>query len=292
MDSAKKKSLIRLGVDFAQKMTQRNLSVYSASTAFFFLLSFLPILSTATALLPLVGIEEKYLVTVTTMVVPRAAEPLVVKIVNEAYERSGGVLSVSLILLLWFGAQGMLAMIRGLNGAYGMKEKRNYFFLRLVAMFYTFIMIIILIVMLAFLVFEGAISQLIPEHLQDQFFFLAFSLQLRLLLVFLAGVFLFALIYTYVPGGKRRYFAQIPGAIFTTVAWGIFSLGFSVYVNNFGHYSLYYGSLSAVMIFLIWLYCCMYITMIGGYINSYLMYRGLRIHFRRKKGTQEQPGGE
>jgi len=270
MKEERKKNIITLIIDFKHNMTIRNLSVCSASCAFFFILSFMPILYMAAAVLPHLGISEKFLVNTIISIVPSVSRNLVSSIVVETYERSEGVLPISAILFLWFAGQGMLGMIRGLNGAYDVQEKRGYFVLRFTAMLYTFIMIIIFIAMLLFLVFGDAIVSLIPFADSDNRIIPFLSIQFRVLMILIVGTMLFTVIFTYVPGGKRKFFHQIPGAVFTTVTWGIFSIFFSVYVNNFSHFSMYYGSVTALMVFMIWLYSCMYITMIGGYINSFL----------------------
>ena len=79
---------------------------------------------------------------------------------------------------------------------------------------------------------------------------------------------LFAFIYAFVPDKKLHFREQIPGASFAAVVWSIFSWGFSLYVDWSGSYSIY-GSLSIIVIVMVWLYFCMYIIFMGAYINRY-----------------------
>ena len=67
----------------------------------------------------------------------------------------------------------------------------------------------------------------------------------------------------------------VPGAIFSTAGWLITSLGFAYYVDNFGHYSTFYGSIGGVVILLILLYFSAVIILIGGELNAALVYNGM-----------------
>jgi membrane protein len=82
------------------------------------------------------------------------------------------------------------------------------------------------------------------------------------------ATFLFAMIYTFVPSAKMTFVYQIPGAVFSAVVWYIFSWLFSLYVDLSGYFSVY-GSIATLMIMMIWLYFCIYIFMIGAFINRF-----------------------
>ena len=65
-----------------------------------------------------------------------------------------------------------------------------------------------------------------------------------------------------------KFRMQLPGAAFSAVSWGVFSWGFSLYVGIGEAYSTY-GSLSLIIILMIWLYIGIYILLIGAQINRY-----------------------
>ena len=79
---------------------------------------------------------------------------------------------------------------------------------------------------------------------------------------------LFAAIYAYVPDERLKFKEQIPGAAFAAVVWSVFSWVFSIYINYSNSYGIY-GSLSIIIIILLWMYFCMYIIMVGAYLNCY-----------------------
>lgn len=81
---------------------------------------------------------------------------------------------------------------------------------------------------------------------------------------------LLLLMYTYVPGGRRTVRSQLPGAIFATAGWLIFSRIFSFYIVHFWRLSYIYGSLTAVILVILWLYVVINLVFIGAGVNAAL----------------------
>ena len=76
------------------------------------------------------------------------------------------------------------------------------------------------------------------------------------------------MIYAYIPNKKLRFTWQIPGAVFSAVVWNVFSWAFSIYVTRVNDFNTY-GNLATIVIIMLWMYMCMYIIMIGAFINRY-----------------------
>jgi membrane protein len=77
-----------------------------------------------------------------------------------------------------------------------------------------------------------------------------------------------SLIYKYGPSRDTPgYRWVVLGAAVATILWLIASWGFSVYVSNFGNFSEMYGSLSAVVFLLFWLFITNFITLVCGELN-------------------------
>ena len=76
----------------------------------------------------------------------------------------------------------------------------------------------------------------------------------------------FGAIYTYIPNTKISFKKQIPGAVFVATGWGSFTFGFSLYIEYFSSFSGY-GTIGTVILFLLWLYFCSYIMLMGAVIN-------------------------
>ena len=73
----------------------------------------------------------------------------------------------------------------------------------------------------------------------------------------------FMVIYAYVPNVKLKLTKQFPGALFTAISWNLFSWGFSAYIERFNDFGVY-GSLSTIIVVMMWLYFCMYLLLVGG----------------------------
>jgi membrane protein len=71
-----------------------------------------------------------------------------------------------------------------------------------------------------------------------------------------------------VPDKKMKYKKQLPGALFSAILWYVFSYVFSLYVDRFNGYSIY-GSLTFVVVIMLWFYFCMYIILMGAQMNRY-----------------------
>lgn len=256
--------------DFFAQMRKQNISAYAASIAFFFFLSVIPMLMMICTIIPYTPLTEENLVTAVTDITPEMMDPLVVSVISDVYKRSSGILPVAVIATIWSAAKGVMALMRGLNAINGVEEKRNYFVIRAIASLYTIVMLIVVILSLFIMVFGDQLVHLVLHRIPNLQSVAAFAMNFRFILVWVILTLLFAAVYTYVPDMKLMFREQIPGAVFAAVVWSIFSWGFSVYVTYGNTYGIY-GSFSIIIIVMIWMYFCMYITMIGAWINRYFM---------------------
>ena len=77
-------------------------------------------------------------------------------------------------------------------------------------------------------------------------------------------------IYRFLPNHKVRLRYQLPGAIFTAFGWALASFIFSIYMDIFRGFSSMYGSLTTIVLIMLWLYFCMYVLLLGGEINLFV----------------------
>ena len=262
------RKLCLIGMNFSAQMKKQNISAHAASIAVFFFLSSVPMLIMICAILPYTPLTEENLVKAVTDVVPDMAIPLTESLISDVYDRSAGVMSVAIIATIWSAARGVLALMRGLNAVNGVEEKRNYFVVRAIASLYTVVMLIVVILSLFINVFGNQLVNLALHRfplLQD---IVTFAMNFRFMVVWVVLTVLFAAIYAYVPDERLKFKEQIPGAAFAAVVWSVFSWVFSIYINYSNSYGIY-GSLSIIIIILLWMYFCMYIVMVGAYLNCY-----------------------
>ncbi len=263
--------IIRMIQSFVQELGKRNVGAYAGSIAFFFLLSMIPLLILISMALPLIGYTEQQFIQILTAIIPEMVNARVGAIIHEVFRLSDTVLPITVVTLVWSCARGMLGLMYGLNSVYNIKDDRSYFYLRLLATFYMMLLIVLFLMMLVLMVFGQQIQlylyHLLP-YLGDLF---GKVLQFRYVIVIVGGVTILSLIYKLVPYENQPLIEQVPGACFTVIAWIIFSKIFECF-SNISSYSLYYGSLAVLIVFMFWLYWCIYIILIGGYINWYFRY--------------------
>ena len=260
--------LYLIGQDFSAQMKKQNISAHAASIAFFFFLSIVPMLMVLCMIIPYTPLTEENLVETVADIIPDKVEPLVESLIAEVYDKSAGSLSIAVIATLWSAAKGVMALMHGLNAVNGVEEKRNYFMVRGIACLYTVVMLVVVILSLFLNVFGNQLVNLALHRIPQLQRLAAFVMHFRFLVVWAVLTLLFAAIYAYVPDDKLKLKEQVPGATFAAVVWSIFSWGFSIYVDYSNSYGIY-GSLAIIIIILLWMYFCMYIIMVGAYLNRY-----------------------
>ncbi len=262
------RKLYLIGQDFSAQMKKQNISAHAASIAFFFFLSIVPMLMVLSMMIPYTPLTEENLTESVADIIPDKVEPLVESLIAEVYDKSAGSLSVAVLATLWSAAKGVMALMHGLNAVNGVEEKRNYFVVRGVACLYTVVMLVVVILSLFLNVFGNQLVNLALHRIPPLQKLAAFVMNFRFLVVWAVLTLLFAAIYAYVPDDKLKFKEQIPGATFAAVVWSVFSWGFSIYVDYSNSYGIY-GSLAIIIIILLWMYFCMYIIMVGAYLNRY-----------------------
>lgn len=281
------RKLYLIWLNFSRQMKKQNISAYAASIAFFFFLSIVPMLMMLCAIIPYTPVTEENLVQAVTDVVPDMVDAMVVSLISDVYDRSGGIMSIAIIATIWSAAKGVMALMTGLNAVNGVEEKRNYFVIRVIACFYTIVMLLIVILSLVINVFGNQLVSIALYRLPQLERIVDFCMNFRFLVVWVVMTVLFAAIYAYVPNKKLKFREQIPGATFSAVVWSVFSWGFSIYVAYGNSYGVY-GSLSIIIIVLLWMYFCMYIIMIGAYLNRYFNPVNKVLLKNRKKEREEE----
>lgn len=254
--------------DFAKEINKNNVSALASSAAFFIFLSLIPILMLVSAIVPFTPVTEADLMNVIGSILPETISPLAIGMVEEVYDKSPAAVSVSAVITVWSAAKGILAIMRALNSISRVDETRNYILLRIRASIYTVVMLVIIVFFLFVMVFGNVIIKVILSKLPIGLYFGEFIMNFRFLYVWIILAAIFAGLYTWLPNKRLKFSLQIPGAVFTSIVWTIYSWGFSVYVEHFNTFSIY-GSLTTIIIVMLWLYSCMYIFMMGAELNHY-----------------------
>lgn len=260
--------------EFLNKVKKDAVSAYSAQAAFFTMLSAFPFLMFLLTLIQYLPISESDLLNISTRIFPNAVSPYVVNIISEIYNSSTtAILSATAFTALWSASKAFLALIRGLNTVYGIEETRNYISLRILSTFYTFVFAIMLIVSLIILVFGNSIFLAIQNSIPGLNDFVLLVISIRATASLCILILFFLALFIAVPNRKSRIIHELPGAILCSCGWIGFSYLYSFYIDHLSNFTNTYGSLTAIVLLMLWLYFCMYLMFIGAEINVFIQKR-------------------
>ena len=253
------------------RISENHTGAYAAQSAFFIVLSMIPFIMLLLALVQYTPVTKADVIRAVTHVLPKTIYPMIVSIVNQVYNQSQAMISLTGLVAIWSAGRGVLAMSAGLNSVYGSKETRNYILLRVISMFYTLTFSILILLLLVLVVFGNSLYRYIIKIAPIVSKIIDPILNFRYLGTGIILIVFFCITYTFIPNCKLRFRDQLPGALFSTLGWTGLSLAFSIYVDNFSNFSYMYGSLASIMILMIWLYACMSIYLLGAEINYFLV---------------------
>ncbi len=254
---------------FLYQMKSKHFNAFAASIAFFYFLSFVPILMVLCTVLPYTPISKDFLIQSLQNIVPTAFGELVETQISDIYIRSGSILPIAAIILLWTACKGMMALMDGLNKVYDLKEERNYFIIRFIACLYTLLFLVVIIIGLFLVIVGKELMNYILMYAPYLYRIFDFIMSLRYVFSLVFMTLIFSGIYTVIPSKKRNFILQLPGALATSLAWICYSMGFSWFLRHTSTFSIY-GSLSVIITLMIWLYFCMYFVLVGAQVNVYI----------------------
>jgi membrane protein len=193
--------------------------------------------------------------------------------------RRPGMLTISVVLAVYFASSGVESLRIGLNRAYGVVDQRNWFVLRLEAMVYVLVTLAALLA-LGFLIVLGPLIFATTVQYMPWLAPLEGWITIgRYVVATLVLVIALLLVHAWLPAGRRTLREILPGIIATLLLWLICGIIFGRYLAQFAQtYVTYYSSLSSAMIALVFLYFTALIFVYGGELNHAL--NTLRDKFR------------
>lgn len=262
------------------RFVKDEVTVYAAQASFFIVLSAFPFIMLLISIIQVVpAVSHADLLRIVTRIFPLKVLPLIETILEDLYSTSpAAILSVTTVVTLWSASRGMLGIERGLNRIAGCSRRRNYVLSRIINSGYTVVFIAVCVMSLGLLVFGSSIQNLFLNYFPFLNYLSTLLVSLRTLLALGILIIFFMGLYTFLPYERLRLRYQLPGAIFSTVSWVVFSFGFSIYFSHFSRFSYMYGSLAAVVILMLWLYFCICILFLGAELNQHLM----KMHWFKK----------
>ncbi len=260
------KDALKKVCDLWEEISRISVTTHASSISYFTFISIVPILTICISLMTAVGLSEQDVISFFVALVPNAFSEIVETLTTDAFASSGLAFSLSTLTLIWSASKSANAFRVGLNAAYDQEETRGTIavsFISVVAGLITDVLLTATI----YLIFRGKTLQLLASIVHNLKGPDAVVTVFNSLLTMAASVLWLSACYAYLPAGKRRFTAQLPGAVCATLASGVLSFGFRLYVDSFSNYTLLYGSIATVALFMLWMYLISYALMLGGIIN-------------------------
>ena len=184
---------------------------------------------------------------------------------------AGALLGVGLVGALWSASGYIGAFIRASNTIYGVEEGRRFWKLRPLQLLVTLGMVLAAAFVAIAIVLTGGLAEAVGNQLgigDSAVTVWGFAKWPVLALLVVTG---FSLLYYLAPNVRQHGFRWMsPGALLAVVVWVVASVGFGFYVANFGSYNKTYGSLGAVVIFLVWLWITNLAILLGAQFDAEL----------------------
>ena len=272
--------LLKTVSGFMNRLNSDHIGAFASQAAYFILLSFIPFLMLLLTLVQYTPITQDVITSVLLRIVPGTGDfrKFLLNIIREVYGKSTAVVPISAIFTLWSAGKGINALTDCVNAIYHVKETRNYVIMRIRSAVYTLLFIFAIIGSLLLLVFGNSIQKVLAHYIPVLARITAYIIGMRTGISMIVLIIIFLMIYKFLPNRNASFRSQLPGAVISAVAWSLFSLGFSIYLDVYDGFSNMYGSLTTIILILLWLYFCMYIMLIGAEINAYFEEKLREVH--------------
>jgi membrane protein len=164
-----------------------------------------------------------------------------------------------------------------LNSAYGVRESRPWWKVRLISLGLTAALAALIISALSLVLYGGEIGEVLAGRYDLGGAFVAVWAVAQWPIVLGFVLFSFALIYYFAPDLRhQKWYWITPGSAAGVLLWLLVSFGFRLYLNYFDRYSVTYGSLGAVIVLLLWFYLTGAAILTGGKVNAVIEHAAAR----------------
>ncbi|MGV0604366.1 YihY/virulence factor BrkB family protein [Mycolicibacterium sp. XJ1904] len=248
----------------------------AAALTYYAVLSIFPALVVMVSLLGVFGQGRRTvdaLLDIASDVAPASAldtlRPTIEQLVNSP--TAGFALVAGIVGALWTASGYIGAFGRAMNRIYEIDEGRPVWKLRPVQLLLTLAGLVIAAAVVFMLAISGPVARAIGDAIGLGETAVTVWNVVRWPLILLFVVLAVAILYYVTPNVEQPKFRWISGgAAVAIVVWLIASLGFGLYVANFGSYNKTYGALAGVIVFLLWLWITNLALLFGAEVDAEL----------------------
>lgn len=256
---------------FIRQVKKTSLTERAAAVSYNFIMAIPPIclfLFTLVPHLPFIkkrGLEMQINKLITDIIPAKEHNSNLISFVNGFLDNPKvGLLSFGFILALFFGSNGMMGIMRSFNKNYMGARKRTGLKKRWIAIRLTLLIMSLLLATLILLIMQGVVLKWLGITNRDVRNIIDL---LRWALIVALIFYSIAFIYQYAPDINKKWKLASPGSILATSLSILGTIGFSIFVNNFGKYNALYGSIGTVIVLMSLIYINSLILLVGYELN-------------------------
>ncbi len=256
-------------------------TVYAAQASFFIVISTIPFIMLLFSLSSFILPDRVYSFIVSFgQALPGSASEFFMTLVDEMYAKPAiNIISLTAAVALWTASRGIGAVRGGIATVYKSDSHKSFVKRTALSLMYTLVFIVLIIALVGLMLFGEQLNALLIDkikflsHLQGVF-------KYRTVIFFVFLTFFFTGLYYSVGRGGgtfgKRISEHFPGAVLASAGWVLFSYFYSLYTVYFSRVSYIYGSLTAIVLLMLWLYFCMIILLCGAEVNKLCSTRKVR----------------
>lgn len=269
-ETKKRNPLVRFIEYFTGRIMQDHVGAYASQGAFFLILSFIPVMMLVLYMVQYTPLSEQQISAAILTIIPEEFSATVSTIIHQIFQRDASVVPMSVLLLLWSAGKAILSLMYGLDTICRVKRRRNYFVNRLLAMVYTLLFVMVLVISLVLMIFGQSLQTAVEKYIPNAAVYTHWILNIRIMFVLMVLALFFLFMYCVIPNRRTSILIQIPGAVIATAGWEGLSVGFSMYLKYSPNASWMYGNMTTFILLMIWIYFCIYCFLLGAEFNKML----------------------
>ena len=244
------------------------MKVLPGQLAFFLFLSLVPIITLVLYIGLILSIGTDSVAVFINKILPTEVSNILIPYVNDVGMDFSTI--ISMISGFLIASNGAYSLIITSNTLYKIEHK-SYFKRLFKSLIMTVLLVLLFIFIIVVLAFGDKIVHLLInlpvfENISDeiQVVYSISKWPVALIIIFI----IIKILYTLAPDKKIPSKYMNRGALFTTIMWLIVTIGYTFYINHYGNYNLFYGSLSNIVVIMLWVYILSFILVIGMAINN------------------------
>lgn len=253
-----------------KEFSNDDMTTYASALAYRGIFSLFPFLLFLIAMLGMLDLQNffTWLREQVSLVLPPDALDLVNPVIDQMQEQKSGLLSVGILVALWSASVGIRSLMNAMNKAYDVKEGRPTWKLMLLAVGYTIGLAFILLAAAGLMVTGPQVMEWLAAQVGLKEIVVILWTWLRWPVIVILMMLVLALLYYVMPDVEQEFRFITPGSVLAVIVWIAASVGFGIYVQNFGNYDATYGSIGAVIVLLLYFYISAAVLLFGAEMNA------------------------